>query len=163
MREGEIVDLSWNGGVDLFRKTITVLRSKNGEKRTIPMNAKVFEMLREKAKVRQLLSGRVFHFDSKPLTVDHIQRFFRLACQGAGIKDLHFHDLRHTFATRLVQAREYPYTVQVLLGHKGAAMTQRYAHHDPESLRGSVEILDQLKPVTNQSHMAEGNIISRGI
>jgi integrase len=160
MREGEIVDLSWKGGVDLSRKTITVLRSKNEEKRTIPMNATVFEMMREKGKVRQLLSGQVFHLDCKPLTVYHIQRFFKLACNEAGIKDLHFHDLRHTFATRLVQAGEDLYKVQVLLGHKGAAMTQRYAHHYPESLRGSVEILDQLKAVTNLSQMVEGNISS---
>ena len=160
MREGEIVDLSWKGGVDLFRKTITVLRSKNDEKRTIPMNAKIFEMLREKVKVRQLLSDRVFHQNSKPLTVYHIQRFFKLACEEAGIKNLHFHDLRHTFATRLVQAGENLYKVQVLLSHKGAEMTQRYAHHYPESLRGSVEILDQLKAVTNQSQMVERNTAS---
>ena len=103
---------------------------------------------------------RVFHFDGEPITIYHIQRFFKLACQEPGIKDLHFHDLRHTFATRLVQAGEDLYKVQVLLGHKGAAMTQRYAHHYPESLRGSVEILDQLKAVTNLSKMVEGNISS---
>jgi len=160
MREGEIVDLSWKGGVDLFRRTITVLRSKNDEKRTIPMNAKVCEMLREKAKVRQLLSGQVFHLNCKSLTVHHIQRFFKMVCREAGIKDLRFHDLRHTFATRLVQAGENLYKVQVLLGHKGGAMTQRYAHHYPESLRGSVEILDQLRNVTNLSQMLEGGVVS---
>jgi len=158
MREGEIVDLGWKGGVDLFRKTITVLRAKNDEKRTIPMNARVYEMLKEKARVRQLSSGQVFHLDCKPLTVYHIQRAFRLACKGAGIKDLHFHDLRHTFATRLVQAGEDLYNVQSLLGHKGGGMTQRYAHHSPESLRRSVEILDRLGSVTNLSQVADESV-----
>ena len=149
MREGEIVDLSWKGGVDLFRKTITVLRSKNEEKRTIPMNVKVFEMMREKGKVRKLLSGQVFHLDCKPLTVYHIQRFFKLAYNEAGIKDLHFHDLRHTFATRLIQVGVDLYTVQRLLGHKTPAMTARYAHHGTESLRSAVEVLDRFESVTN--------------
>ena len=61
----------------------------------------------------------------------------------AGILDCHFHDLRHTFATRLVQSGVDLYKVQRLLGHKSPIMTQRYAHHYPESLRDGVEILDR--------------------
>ena len=61
----------------------------------------------------------------------------------AGILDCHFHDLRHTFATRLVQSGIDLYKVQRLLGHKSPIMTQRYAHHYPESLRDGVEILDR--------------------
>ena len=67
----------------------------------------------------------------------------------ARIEDFHFHDLRHTFATRLIQAGVELYKVQRLLGHKSPMMTQRYAHHYPESLRDGVEILDQLKPVSH--------------
>jgi integrase len=65
--------------------------------------------------------------------------------KAAQIEDLHFHDLRHTFATRLVQAGVDLYKVQRLLGHKSPSMTQRYAHHYPESLRDGVEILDRGK------------------
>jgi integrase len=61
----------------------------------------------------------------------------------AKISDFHFHDLRHTFATRIVQAGVDLYKVQRLLGHKSPIMTQRYAHHFPESLRDGVEILDR--------------------
>ena len=53
------------------------------------------------------------------------------------------YDLRHTFATRLVQAGIDLYKVQQLLGHKSPIMTQRYAHHYPESLRDGVKILDR--------------------
>ena len=56
--------------------------------------------------------------------------------------DFHFHDLRHTCATRMVQAGVDLYKVQRLLGHKSPIMTQRYAHHYPESLRDGVEALD---------------------
>ena len=74
----------------------------------------------------------------------HLRRSFRVALSKARIEDFHFHDLRHTFATRLVQAGVDLYKVQWLLGHKSPIMTQRYAHHYPESLRDGVEILDHV-------------------
>jgi integrase len=57
-------------------------------------------------------------------------------------KDFHFHDLRHTCATRMIQGGVDLYKVQRLLGHKSPIMTQRYAHHYPESLRDGVEALE---------------------
>ena len=48
------------------------------------------------------------------------------------------------FATRLVQGGIDTYKVQRLLGHKSPTMTQRYAHHDPESLRDGIAILDDV-------------------
>lgn len=53
-----------------------------------------------------------------------------------------FHDLRFTFATRLVQSGIDLYVVKELLGHKTITMKMRYAHHFPESLRRGVEVLD---------------------
>jgi integrase len=74
----------------------------------------------------------------------HLRRSFRLALSKAKIVDFHFHDLRHTFATRLVQVGVDLYKVQRLLGHKSPVMTQRYAHHYPESLRDGVAMLDRV-------------------
>lgn len=143
MRMGEILDLAWRG-VDFQRRTITVFRSKNGERRTIPVNHTVLTVLKEKAKVRCLQTDRVFPSKTfTPLEGSHLRRSFRLALGKARIEDCHFHDLRHTFATRLVQAGVDLYKVQRLLGHKSPTMTQRYAHHYPESLRDGVEILDR--------------------
>ena len=56
-----------------------------------------------------------------------------------GIEKFWFHDLRHTFATRVVQVGEDLYKVQKFLEHKTPIMTQRHAHHHPESLRGAVD------------------------
>lgn len=67
---------------------------------------------------------------------------YRQALKKAAIQDFRFHDLRHTFATRLVQNGVDLYKVKELLGHKTLAITTRYAHHYPESLRASVEVLD---------------------
>jgi integrase len=57
-----------------------------------------------------------------------------------GILHVRFHDLRHTFATRLVQSGVDLYKVSKLLGHRDIKTTQRYAHHYPESLRDGVEV-----------------------
>lgn len=159
LREGELVDLSWKNGIDLFRKVIAVVKSKNDEKRTIPMNKKVLEMVKAKNKVRPI-HDRVFYCEKGPLTCDVIQYQFRRVCVKAGIEDLHFHDLRHTFATRLIQAGEDIYSVQKLLGHKTLSMTARYAHHSIESLRSTVETLDRLDNITNLSHLGKEDVVS---
>ncbi len=144
MRMGEIVELTWRG-VDMTRRTVTVLRSKNGERRTIPINETVHSLLRHKNKLRSLTTELVFSSKAfTPMEAGHLRRSFRLALKRAEIEDFHFHDLRHTFATRLVQAGVDLYKVQRLLGHKSPTMTQRYAHHYPESLRDGVEILDRV-------------------
>lgn len=144
MRMGEILELSWRG-VDFTRRTVTVLRSKNGERRTLPVNETVLTMLRQKNKVRSVKTDLVFCSQAfTPMEGGHLRRSFRLALRKAEITDFHFHDLRHTFATRLVQAGIDIYKVQRLLGHKSPIMTQRYAHHYPESLRDGVDLLDRL-------------------
>jgi integrase len=144
MRMGEILELTWRG-VDVSRRTVMVVRSKNGERRTIPVNETVLSVLRQKSTVRSLRTELVFCSQVfTPMESGHLRRSFRLALSKAQIDDFHFHDLRHTFSTRLVQAGVDLYKVQRLLGHKSPIMTQRYAHHYPESLRDGVEILDQV-------------------
>lgn len=134
MRRGEILNLKWQD-VDLTRKLITIHKSKNGEKRSLPMSRTLYSILSE-VKLRDI-SGRMF-----PIAVRSLRAAFGKTLDKAGIKDFHFHDLRHTFATRLVQNGVDLYKVKELLGHKSLTMTMRYAHHCPESLRASVEVLD---------------------
>jgi len=83
------------------------------------------------------MTGRVF-----PISVRSLRVAFEAALEKAEIENFHFHDLRHSFATRLVQNGVDLYKVKELLGHKSVSMTMRYAHHYPESLRASVEVLD---------------------
>lgn len=163
MRMGEILSLSWRG-VDLTRRTVMLFHSKNGERRTIPLNQTMLSLMRAKKEEAHLIKqpgGNLVKlntenphdlvFKSKagtPIESGHLRRSFRLALKKAVIGDFHFHDLRHTFATRLVQAGVELYKVQRLLGHKSPMMTQRYAHHYPESLRDGVEILDRIKPTS---------------
>ena len=69
-------------------------------------------------------------------------RSFKPLLKKAGVPAIRFHDLRHTFATRLVQAGVDLYTVQKLGRWKTISMVMRYAHHHPESLRAGIEVLD---------------------
>jgi len=136
MRRGEILALLWRD-VDLNRSLMRVENSKNSEKRSIPMSKTVHDLLKN-MKVRDI-TGRVF-----PVTESALKDGFERAVGKAKIEDFHFHDLRHTFATRLVQNGIDIYVVKELLGHKTITMTMRYAHHYPESLRHGVEVLDRL-------------------
>jgi integrase len=74
--------------------------------------------------------------------VRSLREAYDKALNKAEIEDFTFHDLRHTFTTRLVQNGVDLYKVKELLGHKTCAMTARYAHHYPESLRASIETLN---------------------
>jgi len=144
MRRGEILGLKWQD-VDLARGVLVIMKSKNKEHRTIPLNARVFELLVEKQSRRVKSQDLVFTTSSDTMRNErNLTRGFYVALEKSGVENLTFHDLRHTFATRLVHAGVDLYKVQRLLGHKSPVMTQRYAHHSPESLRDGVAVLDRL-------------------
>ena len=81
---------------------------------------------------------------------DSLSRAFHGACERSNIKGLRFHDLRHTCATRLVEAGVPLHTVSKLLGHSTIRMTERYSQPE-ESLKGAVEILEKLETRFSQS------------
>jgi len=161
MRRGEIINLSWKA-VDLFRRTITVMESKNNEKRTIPMNEKTYSLLKEKSKVRLINCDWVFH---SPLSMSKLfnqalERAFSKCVKKARIQDLHFHDLRHSFGTRLSQRGIDVLKIKALLGHKTLMMTSRYVHHNVESLRNALE--EPTPSVTNLSQSEKIKVLSIG-
>lgn len=145
LSQEEILNLQWRQ-VDFFRKTLITVRSKTLDSRTIPLNNNAIEVLKRRTKVKAV-SGYVFYNTAgNKIDAGKLKREFIKSVKKSGIQNFRFHDLRHTFATRLVQKGVDLYKVSKLLGHKDIATTQRYAHHCPESLRDGVNILDLAAP-----------------
>ena len=142
-RRGELLSLTWSD-VDFVRGLITVQAAyaKNGERRTIPINEEVRRLLRD-LKGNAENADKVF-LNSNGEAYKLVSTVFDEAVERAKITDFHFHDLRHTFASRLIMASNDLRTVQVLMGHKTINMTLRYSHLSPDHLR-AVESLNSGK------------------
>jgi len=69
----------------------------------------------------------------RPLDRSKVTRRFQRACREAGVRVITFHDLRHTFATRLAASGEPLRVIQEFLGHADIKTTQIYAHYAPSS------------------------------
>lgn len=68
-----------------------------------------------------------------------IKKAFACACRRAKIVDLHWHDLRHTFGTRLAEAGFSEATISELMGHSSESTTRRYTHGTDQAKRMAVE------------------------
>jgi integrase len=66
-----------------------------------------------------------------PLDRSKLSKRFKAACRDAGVCEVKFHDLRHTFATRLAASGQPMRTIQEFLGHADSKTTQIYAHYAP--------------------------------
>lgn len=138
-RKGEILSLKWDN-VDLKHGFISLIETKNGERRETPINDTLRATLQ--GLTRRLDVPYVFHDNATGKPYQDIKRSFNTALRRAGIKDFHFHDLRHTFASHLVMAGVDITTVSRLLGHKSLTMTLRYSHLAPDHLAKAVSMLD---------------------
>lgn len=157
LRESEILDLKWSQ-IDLCRKTLTISEQKNGGIDTLPLNGTVVRLLEERAKSPHTPQDFVFPSSAGTRILHrNLFRAFDTARKKAGLEDVRFHDLRHTFASRLVQNGVDLFTVQKLGRWRTTAMIMRYAHHNTESLRPGVEALDGIGAgrVTNRSQTHE--------
>ncbi len=141
MRRGEILNLKWSQ-VDFTERKIVVEKTKSQKFRFLPMNSTVYNELRRlKAKNAQNPFVLLNPETGKPY-VD-VMTAFKAACRRAGVEGLRFHDLRYTFASRLVKRGADIVTVQTLLGHSTVTLTQRYTHADDERKREAVELLSR--------------------
>jgi integrase len=146
-RASELLSLTWDE-VDFRRHVVTVRAAyaKNGESRSVPMNKVLTEILRD-VRMVALATEQVFcNLRGKPYR--SFRTAFERAVRIAGLVDFTFHDLRHTFASRLVMRGVDLPTVKDLLGHKTIAMTLRYTHLSSDHKQRAVSTLE---PMSEQS------------
>jgi len=145
LRQSELLDLKCLQ-IDLNRGTLTIYEQKNRDVDTLPLSQTAMGILIEQRKTSSCSDGYVF-----PNTIGgrkgnrDLLKAFYTAMKRANIENFRFHDLRHTFATRLVQKGVGIFEVQKLGRWKNTSMVMRYAHHYPESLRSSIEVMDTIK------------------
>ncbi|MDA8088365.1 MAG: tyrosine-type recombinase/integrase [Nitrospiraceae bacterium] len=142
IRRSNLADMTW-GQINLETKLITLNRTKNGFPLTIPLCETAYTALvtLHNDKSQNKDCPNVFQKDGKPLTPGQITAGFRRVCKRIGMTDFRYHDLRHDFASNLVQNGQQLYHVQSLLGHRDGRMTQRYAHLRVDDLRKAVAVL----------------------
>ncbi len=139
MRKSEQFSLEWSQ-VSLSRKRIKLERTKNGSDREIPLNKTCLNVFEALHAIRPH-SGRVF-LSKYGRDLNDPRAWFELALEQANVKNFRWHDLRHTFISRLVMKDVNLRTVQELAGHKTISMTTRYAHLAPEHNQAAIEKLD---------------------
>ncbi|MBI5020560.1 MAG: site-specific integrase [Ignavibacteriales bacterium] len=141
MRRGEIINLRWQD-IDLSRRILNIqsncaYNTKQGKRRIIPLNATAFHLLSSKQVTS--ISEYVFCIKEKKISDWHVSHKFKDSVIQAELNDkLHFHSLRHTFATWLVQDGVNIYEVQKLLGHSSVKVTEVYSHLVASELHSAV-------------------------
>jgi integrase len=139
MRKGEQFSLEWSQ-VDFDRKCVYLSMTKNGSDREIPMNKTSLEALQSLCAARQ--NDMVFQASRYKQPLKDPKKWFENAIAEAKIVNFVWHDLRHTFCSRLVMAGVDIRTVAQLAGHKSISMTMRYSHLAPEHNQAAIEKLD---------------------
>lgn len=139
MRKGEMLTLKWEH-INMEDRYLTI-RSENAKsknKRTIPLNNTVYEMLSvwHKQNPESIL---VFEKNGSPISTYQYQ--WETLLKDAGIENFRFHDLRHHFASKLVMKEADLNVVRELLGHADMKMTLRYAHLAPEHKSAAVNLI----------------------
>lgn len=143
LRRGELLGLTWQD-VDLKQGTLLVHstighQTKGGKIRLVPLNTAVRDLLENMPKTE----GVIFTGERGGWKKgDFVAKCFKKACKDCELDSkLHFHSLRHTFASLLVKEGVSLYHVQRLLGHSSSRVTEIYAHLGTTELSGSVEKL----------------------
>lgn len=142
MRKGEVLRLK-RADLDFEQRLLQVTQAKNHRVRYIPMNDTLMELLRSIPPYvgKKGPSPYVFTNPETGVGFTNIDHGYRESVRKAGLTGVNFHTLRHTFASRLVQAGVPLNTVRELLGHGTMQVTMRYAHLAPNNLHEAVAVL----------------------
>jgi integrase len=129
-----------NKKVEVRPNELLVEMSKNGKPRVVPLTSGA----------RQIAETQIADVTTKEYLftsyrtggmITEIKTAFAGAVRDAGLEDFRFHDLRHTFATRLNESGADPYTIRDLLGHSSTTMTENYTHTSHETRQQAIQAM----------------------
>jgi integrase len=153
-RKREVLDAKWQD-IDWEQKSWRIPKTKSGKVRHVPLSTGALSLLLNlKRRLNNITPGTQFIF-ANPKTNKAFVSFYyswNNARIRAGMPQFRIHDLRHSFASSLVNAGRSLYEVQELLGHADIKTTSRYAHLSRERLMAAVEVIPQF-PI--QTHPEE--------
>jgi integrase len=168
LRQSELLGLRWRD-VDWVAQRIRVRntfvrgehstdgKSDLSTRRSVPMADRLAGELDRWSKrtAYKTDDDLVFAHPQKGTALDRseVTRRFKAACRTAGVREVKFHDLRHTFATRLAASGQPLRTIQEFLGHADSKTTQIYAHYAPSE--HEVQIVNEAFTVSSQSPKPE--------
>ena len=143
-RLGEILQIRGRN-IDLVKKIVIIggenFSTKNKKIREVPLHPEILKRIDKKANINSnqlLFSKSNGYFFNR----DYISRQFKLARRSAGLgEEIHFHSLRHSFASNLAVSGVPIITIKELLGHSSIISTQIYSHSDLDSKRSAIEKL----------------------
>ena len=150
MRLGEILNLVWDC-IDFSRRVIVIKNingfvTKSKKERIIPMNNRLLDMFLNRYQTLKMVSKNTYIFFrivGIKLNEDYVSKQFKKAVRSAGLSDeIHFHTLRHSFASNLIQKGASIYVVKELLGHESISTTQIYSHLQSENLCQVISLLN---------------------
>jgi len=134
-RRGELLGLRWCD-IDTDRGEATLHDTKNGERRVLVLLQQVLDEMAKFAPADAPAStALVFRSRLRPSQPFSFKSAWTEAMNQAGIKDFHFHDLRHTCASYAAQQGASLLELADLLGHKTMLMVRRYSHLSTDSKR----------------------------
>ena len=148
MRLNEILNMKWNW-IDFNQNIITVknsedFKTKNKRDRIIPIHNKVHSILKKNLPLNKQSAHPLVFYRKKDIKLngEFISKQFKKAVRSAELNDnIHFHSLRHSFASALVQRSVSLYAVKELLGHEDIKTTQIYSHLTQSSLSNAIQLL----------------------
>jgi len=143
LRKSEMLKLEWRD-IDLKRKQTQRAGVQVRQRSNCPTKRNRRRHFPRLSKVRLIDNAFVFPGDIPGERMKDLPKYWEEYRMKAGLEDLHWHDLRHTFASRLVMGGVDLYTVSKLLGHHDVKMTTRYAHLSPDHPLSAVGVLDRV-------------------
>jgi site-specific recombinase XerD len=148
LRLGEVINMQWNW-IDFFQNQITVkctdeFLTKSKKERIVPMSEKVKSILinRFNLVVHQPDEVVFYRIKGRKLHQETISKQFKQAVRKSYLNEkIHFHTLRHSFASLLAQKGVSLYIIKELLGHEDLATTQIYSHLQRQNLLDAINLL----------------------